>query len=53
MTGDLDGTLEALLPDFVAQEDRRRRKAGEADLIGPLNVFHAEHGLLSGEHQAF
>jgi antitoxin CcdA len=50
-TRNLSGTLEGLLEEFVTRE-RARHRDGDAALdrvIGALNAFHAEHGLLSDE----
>ena len=50
-TRNLSGTLEDLLDDFVTRERARRRDEDAAldRVIGALNAFHAEHGLLSDE----
>ena len=50
-TRNLSGTLEALLQDFVAREEARRRGQDEAvdRVIDGLNAFHQAHGLLSDE----
>ncbi len=53
-TRNLSGTLEDLLGDFVASERARRREEDTAidQVIGALNAFHAERGLLSDEFSA-
>ena len=50
-TRNLSGTLEDLLDDFVTRERARRRDEDAAldRVIGALNAFHSEHGLLSDE----
>ncbi|MGI4802795.1 MAG: type II toxin-antitoxin system CcdA family antitoxin [Janthinobacterium lividum] len=53
-TGNLSGTLERLLRDFVEHEWVRRRAEDAAvdQVIDALNAFHQEHGLLSDEFSA-
>ena len=50
-TRNLSGTLEDLLGDFITRERARRRDEDAVldRVIGALNAFHAEHGLLSDE----
>ena len=50
-TRNLSGTLEDLLDDFVTRERARGRDEDAAldRVIGALNAFHAEHGLLSDD----
>ena len=50
-TGNLSGTLEALLREFVAREQARRDAEDEtvARVIDGLDAYHRRHGLLSDE----
>ncbi|MFC3127750.1 type II toxin-antitoxin system CcdA family antitoxin [Pseudoroseomonas globiformis] len=50
-TGNLSGTLEILLEDFVARERARLRQEDAAldRVVLALGAFHAEQGLLSDE----
>ena len=50
-TRNLSGTLEDLLGDFIVRERARRRDEDAAldRVVGALNAFHTEHGLLSDE----
>jgi antitoxin CcdA len=50
-TGNLSGTLEVLLEEFVAREEARRRAEDAAldRVVAAFGEFHARHGLLSDE----
>lgn len=54
-TRNLSGTLEDLLEDFVAREEARRREEDQrlGRVLGALNAFHGQQGLLSDEFQSF
>ncbi len=55
LTGNLSGTLEHLLQEFVVAETSRRR-AEDVELnklIDEFNAFHRRHGLLSDEFSNF
>ena len=51
LTGNLSGTLEDLLRDFVARERGRHAAEDEvvAAIVDAMNAFHRTHGLLSDE----
>jgi antitoxin CcdA len=50
-TGNLSGTLEGLLEEFITREEARRRAEDLAldRVMGAFGAFHARHGLLSDE----
>ena len=55
LTGNLSGTLEDLLRDFVARERARRAAEDEAvaAVVDDMNAFHRTYGLLSDEFPSF
>lgn len=48
-TGDLSGTVNALLARYVQDERRQTDDAALDRIIMALNGFHAEHGFLLDE----